>query len=151
MTPFSRKTRAVGIVTIAYYYTDCLIKEINPLKGRLTTMQGTDIEQFEIILRHEKMRLTPQRLVIFQFIRDDVSHPAASELCEKIRKQFPTTSISLSLNTVLTNLDLLEKLQFVRRMNPDSVNPRYDGIMEPHRHFICRECGAADVNDGILF
>jgi Fur family peroxide stress response transcriptional regulator len=87
------------------------------------------------------MRVTPQRLRIFEEVVRSTDHPTAEELFLRMRNRMPT----LSLDTVYRTLAVLEKAGVVVRLNIAQAATRFEGILEPHHHLVCRECSA--IND----
>jgi Fur family peroxide stress response transcriptional regulator len=64
------------------------------------------------------------------------AHPTAEEIFNSARKKLP----KISLGTVYRNLEQLEQLGFIHKIEYKKDFVRYDGIMEPHDHFICTVC-----------
>lgn len=84
-------------------------------------------------------RNTRQRQIVLQELRASRSHPTAGELYRQVRQQLPR----ISLGTVYRNLDiLLEMGQAIRLAGVEGQEARYDGCVNPHLHFQCRQCGA---------
>jgi Fur family ferric uptake transcriptional regulator len=85
-------------------------------------------------------RNSKQRQVILEELRKSHSHPTASELYAKVRKQLPR----ISLGTVYRNLDLLEKQGQIRKMWTSGKEARFDGNCHEHYHIRCVRCGKID-------
>jgi Fur family peroxide stress response transcriptional regulator len=100
-------------------------------------------------LREKGYRLTPQRLALVDLIAASDGHPNASQLYDRIKRRFPTTSPA----TVYKLLALLKELGEVFEIDfrDDS---HYDGNRpEPHPHLICTRCrkivdGTMDLENG---
>lgn len=95
------------------------------------------IEQMVATLRKHEFRITPQRLAVLRVLAASGSHPSVEEIYEKVRKDFPTTSIATIYKTVhlLKQIDEVLEIAF-----PDGSN-RYDGNKPfPHPHIICVHC-----------
>ncbi len=88
-------------------------------------------------LRERNFRLTPQRLAILRILAVSEGHPSVECIYEKVRKDFPTTSLA----TVYKTIALLKELNEVLELGfPDGSN-RYDGNRPtPHPHMICTRC-----------
>lgn len=83
-----------------------------------------------------KSRLTKQRQLILDLLRQDHSHPTVDDLYKKVKAMMP----GVSLATVYRNLNWLTKLGVVREISmPDQVS-RWDGGQSDHDHFICHVC-----------
>lgn len=89
--------------------------------------KGQDTEQ----------KLTPQREVVLQVIRDTEQHPTAGEIFEAARKRLP----GISYATVYNSLRFLREAGLVREISFGDSASRYDREVERHDHAICTNCG----------
>ena len=97
--------------------------------------------------RARGVRVTTQRLAVFQALAEDATHPTADPLYAGLRKSMP----SLSLSTVYRILESLEKEGLIRRVGATNGISRYDGNLLPHQHLVCRHCGGmTDLEDESL-
>jgi Fur family transcriptional regulator, peroxide stress response regulator len=87
--------------------------------------------------RARGVRVTAQRLAIFQALARDASHPTADSLYSALRKTMP----SISLSTIYRILESLESEGLIRRVSTTCGSARYDGNLAPHQHLVCRVCG----------
>ncbi len=78
-----------------------------------------------------------QRDAIRDNLRNRCDHPTAEMIFTDIRIRYP----NVSLGTVYRNLGLLTELGEIRHLPSEMGADRYDGKLEPHSHFICRQCG----------
>lgn len=94
-------------------------------------------EQMLASLKSRDFRITPQRLAVLRILSDSEDHPSAEQIYEKVKTQFPTTSLA----TVYKTIALLKELNEVLELGfPDASN-RYDGSKPfPHPHVICTKC-----------
>jgi Fur family peroxide stress response transcriptional regulator len=95
------------------------------------------IEQMLAKLRGRDFRITPQRLAVLRILAASEDHPTAEQIYEKVKAEFPTTSLATIYKTIalLKNLDEVLELGF-----PDGSN-RYDGNKPfSHPHVICTKC-----------
>lgn len=93
-------------------------------------------------------RLTPQRTLVWDALRESGGHLGAEEICERVQSRFPTVNIS----TVYRTLELLVELGLVRETLL-GANRRYFEVEEeePHHHLVCECCGAVlHVHEGDL-
>lgn len=88
-------------------------------------------------LKDEKIRITPQRIAILEFLTEVQTHPTAEEVYQAIEKRFPGISVA----TVYNNLKRFTELGFLKEMNYASASSRYDFSLKPHYHVICESCG----------
>ncbi len=88
-------------------------------------------------LRRAGLKITRQREVIVAELADDVSHPTAQELFERVRVSQPGVSFA----TVYNTLDSLARagLCTPRALSPGAT--RFDPNTEPHHHAVCDSCG----------
>jgi Fur family ferric uptake transcriptional regulator len=82
-------------------------------------------------------RMTRQRKVVLEELRQVCSHPTADELFQRVRCRLPR----ISLATVYRNLDVLAREGVVRRLDSGGGAARFDGDLEPHYHVRCEGCG----------
>lgn len=88
-------------------------------------------------LRHNGLKLTPQRHLICRLIENSTGHPTAEELYESATQVMP----SMSLKTVYTTLNELAALDAIRLVNVGTGGFRVESNLEPHGHLVCRGCG----------
>jgi Fur family ferric uptake transcriptional regulator len=84
-------------------------------------------------------RLTSQRRVILDEIRNTSVHPTAAEVYERVRRRIPT----ISLGTVYRNLELLCEQGLIRCIRGGDQR-RYDADLTNHYHVRCTVCGRVD-------
>lgn len=94
-------------------------------------------------LKRAGLKLTPQRIAIVRELADDLSHPTAQALFERLRPAYPTMSFA----TVYSTLDVLVDRGLVAAARSlDSEQGaravRFDPNVEPHHHAICDACGS---------
>jgi len=82
-------------------------------------------------------RNTPQRRMILHELCQMKTHPTAAELYAAVRLRLPR----ISLGTVYRNLDVLHEDGLIRKMEFAGAETRFDGILDPHDHVRCTECG----------
>ena len=87
-------------------------------------------------LKGAGLKLTPQRIAIVREIADDLSHPTAQALFERLRHAFPTMSFA----TVYNTLDALAGCGLTGSLNLGGA-VRFDPNTEPHHHAVCDACG----------
>ena len=96
-------------------------------------------EDFESALQKEKLKLTSQRLAIFDDVVYGEKHRECEEICSSLKKK----NHNVSRATVYRTLDILIKYDFVRKMDIGDGRIRYESkIGHPHHdHMICVETG----------
>ena len=90
-------------------------------------------------LKRAGLKLTPQRIAIVRQLADDLSHPTAQALFDRLRPAFPTMSFA----TVYNTLDALTRFGLVQTVRSLDVGGavRFDPNTEPHHHAVCDACG----------
>jgi Fur family peroxide stress response transcriptional regulator len=94
------------------------------------------MDHFKAALNRRGVKLTHQRMIIFQQVAESKEHPNVESVYKAVRKQLPT----ISLDTVYRTLWMLQDFGLINILGGrDRV--RFDGNMNPHHHFVCNECG----------
>ncbi|MBI1389118.1 MAG: transcriptional repressor [bacterium] len=96
------------------------------------------VKTFTDLCRTQGLKVTHQRLEIYQALLETIGHPAAEDVYHLIRHKLPTVSI----DTVYRTLALFEEHGLISRVQCLSDKGRFDSNVEPHHHFICVECKA---------
>jgi len=87
-------------------------------------------------LKKAGLKLTPQRIAIVREIADDLSHPTAQSLFDRLRPAFPTMSFA----TVYNTLDALARCGLTGTLHLGGA-VRFDPNTAPHHHAVCDACG----------
>ena len=85
---------------------------------------------------NKKMRMTKQKKVILEVLKNTTSHPTADWVYEQAKKQIP----DISLGTVYRNLNVLRDMGEIMELNYGSSQSRFDGNPKEHYHFTCENC-----------
>jgi len=89
-------------------------------------------------LRDKGLRLTPQRELVLQAVRD-LGHATPEEVAEKVRKTHP----GINLSTVYRNLETLENVGLVQHTHLGHGGATYHAAEElTHLHLVCGNCGS---------
>lgn len=99
------------------------------------------------LLKERNLQVTPQRLAIFERLRDRKDHPTAEMIYSELATDFP----SLTLVTIYNTLQKLEMSGLCCKVNPLHNSARYDGNPDFHMHVICSNCEKVVDLDGIAF
>ena len=81
------------------------------------------------------LRVTPQRVAIFDAILKLRNHPTAEEIIAIIKKDQP----HIATGTVYKVLDSLVENELIRKVKTERDIMRYDAITENHHHLYCAE------------
>jgi len=88
-------------------------------------------------LRARNFRITPQRLAVLRVLAASEGHPTVEMVYEKVRTDFPTTSLA----TIYKTVSLLKEMGEVLELGFADGSNRYDGSRPfPHPHVICTHC-----------
>lgn len=88
-------------------------------------------------LKERELRITPQRLAILRILAVSAGHPSVEQIYDKVRVDFPTTSLA----TVYKNIALLKELGEALELGFTDGSNRYDGNKPyPHPHLVCLRC-----------
>lgn len=83
------------------------------------------------------MKLTPQRLIIYDALIDSDEHPTADMIYARVRQSFPTISLDTIHRTLVTFCEM-----GVASMVEGTGSPRrFEGNLELHHHAYCVKCG----------
>jgi Fe2+ or Zn2+ uptake regulation protein len=88
------------------------------------------------ILKEKNIVLTPQRMAVWEYIKENKNHPCVEAVYEQIRKQFS----SVSLATVYSILQTFCNAGLLRELNIRKGKACFDPYMESHHHLLCKEC-----------
>lgn len=99
------------------------------------------------IFKEKKLKLTPQRIAVYKFLKGSKEHPSAEGIYEAISEEYPT----MSLATVYKALKTLVEVDLIQEINVGEGNFRYDGITCSHPHIHCLNCGKVEDITGINF
>jgi len=102
------------------------------------SIEETRFETMLARLREHKFRITPQRLAVLRILSRSDGHPSVETIYERVKEDFPTTSLA----TVYKTVALLKHLGEVLELGFPEGGNRYDGRNPfPHPHLICTKCG----------
>jgi len=92
-------------------------------------------EEISSKLFEKGLKVTPQRIAIFEAIFKLNNHPTAENIIEYIRKNHPNISVA----TVYKVLEALASSELISKVKTEKDIMRYDSIMESHHHIYCSD------------
>ena len=92
------------------------------------------------LFREHGIKVTPQRLAVYEILKETRSHPSA----EQIYKQLVAHNPAISLSTVYKTLDTLHNAGLILLLNVGEDSHRYDGNPNAHGHLVCTSCHRVD-------
>ena len=87
-----------------------------------------------------RLRMTNQREMILEELRNSNRHLSADELYEKVRRLVPR----ISLATIYRNLEILTELGIVAKLETGGRQKRFDYDVSGHDHIYCIICHRVD-------
>lgn len=92
------------------------------------------------------MKFSRQREVILQTLKENVVHPNADYIYQKVRQKLP----NISLATVYRNLKQLSEQGVIRSIEGLDGSVHFDHNTGKHHHFICTRCKKIfDIDDSV--
>ena len=124
------------------YFCQCYNKDkTRNTKGGINLAQNELAHALEILKSH-KVRLTPQRKTILNYLITHHTHPSAEMIYEDLKQHDDSISIATVYNTVR----LLVDYHLVIELKNGDGSTHFDYFGQPHYHVVCENCGKiADV------
>lgn len=94
-----------------------------------------NVDIFREHLKEKGLKVTPQRIAIYEAIVELKNHPTADNIIAYIRNNHP----NISIGTVYKVLDSLVENNLVKKVKSEKDVMRYDAIMQHHHHLYCAE------------
>ena len=95
-------------------------------------------EKFKALCKEHGLKLTHQRLIIYNELASTTDHPSAEAIHKRVQTRIPT----ISLDTVYRTLSTFEQLGAAVRVHAFDDQGRFDADVAPHHHFVCHRCKA---------
>jgi len=102
-------------------------------------MADKNLQKFKDVLRSEHLKVTPQRLAVFEEVCSTDDHRDADDIYLSLKQR----EKAVSRATVYRTVDLLLKYNFVSRIDIEDGKWRYEHWLDctRHDHLICVRCG----------
>jgi len=95
------------------------------------------LDEMTTRLKERGHRLTPQRMAVLRILAASEEHPSVEQIYERVKADFPMTSLA----TVYKTVTLLKEMGEVLELGFSDDCNRYDGNKPyPHPHLICIKC-----------
>ncbi len=78
-----------------------------------------------------------QRIAIMDYLQKHHTHPTVDEVYVALHQEIPT----LSKTTVYNTLKLFAEQGAAQMLTIDERKVCFDGVVTPHAHFLCKDCG----------
>ena len=97
------------------------------------------LDNFKATLRKMGLKITPQRIIIFEEVIKDKGHRESEEIYLAIKN----SSIYVSRATIYRTLDILVQNHIIRKLDLGDGRFRYESKLDNlhHDHLICDKCG----------
>ncbi len=102
-------------------------------RSRLTTQQ---LDHLKRICDEAGIKLTHQRLEIFQEMMHATDHPSAEQIHRRLQKKMPT----MAIDTVYRTLATFDELGIVKKLHVMGERALFDANLSRHHHFVCTRC-----------
>jgi len=93
--------------------------------------------------RGRKVRCTPQRYTILDYLNRNPKHPTAEQIFKAINREDPRASLA----TVYKSLHAMAEAGLIREVTVDGPAARFESNMDKHHHFVCERCGRVEDVD----
>lgn len=102
------------------------------------------------VLRSNKMRITPARRLLLQFILDNKSQQLS---VQDIQNFVDREMAGVDRSSIYRNLETFQKLDIIQELNLPNIGKRYQYILDRkvHHFYICKVCGKANRGNEELF
>jgi Fur family peroxide stress response transcriptional regulator len=102
----------------------------------MSRLHQRDVEN--MVVEH-RLKMTPQRRAIVEYLQSAIHHPTAEEVLRAVNEKFPMTSRA----TVYNTLNWLKGEGMVKEVYEGGI-VRFDPNTSEHHHFVCRRCGRVE-------
>ena len=92
-------------------------------------------EELRSKLIYSGLKVTPQRLAVFEALHELKDHPTTECIVDFIKRNHP----NISTGTVYKTLDTFAEKGLVAKVKTERDIMRYDAIQEKHHHLYCAE------------
>lgn len=92
-------------------------------------------EKIIAALKDSGLKVTPQRIAVFDAVINLKSHPRAENVTDYIKSNHP----NIATGTVYKTLETLVKCGIIKKVKTDADIMRYDAIVEKHHHLYCAD------------
>jgi Fur family peroxide stress response transcriptional regulator len=104
-------------------------------KDHRTGLAGK-LDAFRRVCRDKGLKVTPQRMAVYEALVATNEHPSAEAVFHKVREIFP----NISLDTVNRTLLTLSDMGLALPVEGSGDAKRFDGDTGNHQHFRCVRC-----------
>ena len=88
------------------------------------------MKNYDEILRHTGLKVTPQRMTVLSTLSKMKNHPTVEQISKAIRKDNP----NIALGTIYNILETLASKNIIGKVKTSEGTFRYDPIVKHHHH-----------------
>lgn len=96
------------------------------------------MKELKQLLLERGIKPTYQRIKILEYLKKYNTHPTVDMIFTALYNKVPT----LSKTTVYNTLDVFNKNGILDIITITGSEQRYDYNVQPHHHFLCKECAS---------
>lgn len=97
-----------------------------------------NLERIKNIFKVKGIKPTYQRLKILEYMyKNPHAHPSAEMIFEAILRDIP----AITMATIHSSLMAMLSNGFISVITPNGNDIRYDAVVLPHQHLLCKKCG----------
>lgn len=86
-------------------------------------------------LKDKGLKITPQRLAVYEGVLKLPDHPTADQIIRLVRKKNP----NISPGTIYKTLETFVENNLIKKVKTDADVMRYDPVINKHHHLYCSE------------
>lgn len=94
-----------------------------------------DYNEIRSILMRYDLKVTTQRIAVFEAVTQLKNHPTADKIIDFIRVNYP----SVAIGTVYKTLETFVDKGIIRRVKTERDVMHYDAILDNHHHLYCSD------------
>ncbi len=87
------------------------------------------------ILKEKGLKVTPQRIAIYDAVVKLGNHPTAEQVVEVIKTDYP----NISLGTIYKVFQVFVEKGLLKKVKSEKDIMRYDAMLEHHHHLYCSD------------
>ncbi len=96
------------------------------------------MSEFRAKCKKHNLKMTPQRVTIYQELVKAKDHPGCEDIFERVHKKFP----DISLDTVYRTLSTFADIGVINQVEGYGEAKRYDPNTGRHHHLRCLKCNS---------
>jgi Fur family peroxide stress response transcriptional regulator len=94
-----------------------------------------NLDDFRQRLSSKGLKVTPQRIALYEAISGNVNHPDAETIYITIKRKHP----NISQGTVYKNLETLVEHNVIKKIKTDTGKMRFESYLDHHHHLYCED------------